>query len=107
MEREAEEAGLEAGAEIGKIAMRERGLAHPGSRLEIMMREDAEDPPRTETGAAKELSGAQTSHLAMLTGAVEEMEVKTDWSEGHAEGPAPGLAIERLNLKPRPSRRNF
>ena len=54
MEREAEEAGLEAGAEKGKIAMRERGLAHPGSRLEIMMREDAEDPPRTETGAAKE-----------------------------------------------------
>ena len=53
MEREAEEAGLEAGAEIGKIAMRERGLAHPGSRLEIMMREDADDPPRTETGAAK------------------------------------------------------
>ena len=88
--------------------MRERGLAHPGSRLEIMMREDAEDPPRTETGAAKEeLSGAQTSHLAMLTGAVEEMEVKTDWSKDHAEDPGPGLAIERLNLKPRPSRRNF
>ena len=54
MEREAEEVGLEAGAEIGKIAMRERGLDHQGSQLEMMMRDDAEDPPRTETAAAKE-----------------------------------------------------
>ena len=54
MEREAEEAGLEAGAETGRIGMRERGLDHQGSQLEIMMRGDAGDPPRTETVAARE-----------------------------------------------------
>ena len=108
MEREAEEAGPEAGAETGKIGMRERGLDHQGSQLEIMMRGDAEDPPRTETGAAREgISGAQTCLQVTLTGVEEEMEVKTDWSKGHAEELGPGLAIERLNLKPRPSRRNF
>ena len=110
MEREAEEVGqeVEAGAEIGKIAMRERGLDHQGSQLEILMTDDAEDPPRTETAAAKEeISGAQRDHLLILTGVEEEMEVKTDWRKGHAEDLGPGLAIERLNLKPHPSRRNF
>ena len=56
MEREAGEVVREAavGAETGKIATKERGLDHPGSQPEILMREDAEDPPRTETGAVKE-----------------------------------------------------
>ena len=41
---------------MGKIAMRERGLDHQGSQPEIMMIviEDAEDPQRTKTAAARE-----------------------------------------------------
>ena len=71
------------------------------------MTDDAEDPPRTETAAAKEeISGAQRDHLLILTGVEEEMEVMTDWSKGRDEDLGPGPAIERLNLKPHPSRRN-
>ena len=87
--------------------MKEQGLDHQGSQLAILMTDDAEDLPRTETAAAKEeISGAQRDHLLILTGVEEEMEVKTDWSKGRAEDLGPGPAIERLSLKPHPSRRN-
>ena len=87
--------------------MRERGLDPQESQPEIMTRDVVEDPPRTEAAAAKEeIKGALTFHLIMLTGGEEETKVEAEWIKDQAEDLGPGLPIERLNLKPHPSKRN-